>query len=135
MHLKTLDTARMYIVGDKDAVPLRDTVSSGEVQLDPTAGEELRKQFQAQIDQVDSWLERANNTIARPAPLGANPVGDAMRDKFTQRAEGEQYSFVNVMTAYRTVLEQTKNSIVEAIENFTRLDEEKQAELKKFMNS
>jgi hypothetical protein len=125
----------MYIVGDKDAVPLRDTVSSGEVQLDPTAGEELRKQFQAQIDQVDSWLERANNTIARPAPLGANPVGDAMRDKFTQRAEGEQYSFVNVMTAYRTVLEQTKNSIVEAIENFTRLDEEKQAELKKFMNS
>ena len=38
-----------------------------------------------------------------------------MRDKFTHRAEGEQYSFVSVMTAYRTVLEQTKNSIVEAI--------------------
>lgn len=125
----------MYIVGDKDAVPLQDTVSSGQVQLDPTAGEELRKQFQAQIDQVDSWLERANTSIARPAPLGANPVGDAMRDKFTQRAEGEQYSFVNVMTAYRTVLEQTKNSIVAAIDNFTRLDEEKQAELKKFMSS
>lgn len=125
----------MYIVGDKDAVPLQDTVSSGQVQLDPTAGEELRKQFQAQIDQVDSWIERANTSIARPAPLGANPVGDAMRDKFTQRAEGEQYSFVNVMTAYRTVLEQTKNSIVAAIENFTRLDEETQAELKKIMSS
>lgn len=125
----------MYIVGDKDAVPLQDTVSSGQVQLDPTAGEELRKQFQAQIDQVDSWIERANTSIARPAPLGANPVGDAMREKFTQRAEGEPHSFVNVMTAYRTVLEQTKNSIVAAIENFTRLDEEKQAELKKIMNS
>jgi hypothetical protein len=125
----------MYIVGDKDAVPLQDTVSSGEVQLDPTAGEELRKQFQAQIDQVDSWLERANSSIARPAPLGANPVGDAMRDKFTHRAEGEQYSFVSVMTAYRTVLEQTKNSIIEAIENFTRLDDDTQAELKKLMNS
>ncbi|HEX8866726.1 MAG TPA: hypothetical protein VF821_13805 [Lentzea sp.] len=125
----------MYIVGDNDAVPLKDTVSSGEVQLDPTAGEELRKQFQAQIDQVDSWLERANNSIARPAPLGANPVGDKMREKFTQRAEGEPYSFVSVMTAYRTVLEQTKNSIVEAIENFTRLDEDHQAELKKIMNS
>jgi hypothetical protein len=125
----------MYIVGDKDAVPLQDTVSSGEVQLDPTAGEELRKQFQAQIDQVDSWLERANTSIARPAPLGANPIGDAMRDKFTHRAEGEQYSFVSVMTAYRTVLEQTKNSIVAAIENFTRLDEEHQAALKKLMNS
>ncbi|WP_112227242.1 hypothetical protein [Lentzea atacamensis] len=125
----------MYIVGDNDAVALRDTVSSGQVQLDPTAGEELRKQFQAQIDQVDAWIEHANTSIARPAPLGANPIGDAMRDKFTHRAEGEQYSFVSVMTAYRTVLEQTKNSIVEAIENFTRLDEDQQTELKKIMNS
>ncbi|WP_346133762.1 hypothetical protein [Lentzea roselyniae] len=125
----------MYIVGDNDAVALRDTVSSGQVQLDPAAGEELRKQFQAQIDQVDAWIEHANTSIARPAPLGANPVGDAMRDKFTHRAEGEQYSFVSVMTAYRTVLEQTKNSIVEAIENFTRLDEDQQTELKKIMNS
>ncbi|MFD9700864.1 hypothetical protein [Lentzea sp. NPDC059081] len=123
----------MYVVGANDAVPLKDTVSSGQVQLDPEAGEELRKQFQAQIDQVDSWLERANTSIARPAALGANPVGDAMREKFADRAEGEQYSFVSVMTAYRTVLEQTKNSIVEAIENFTRLDEEQQAELKKHM--
>ncbi|RAS66876.1 hypothetical protein C8D87_103215 [Lentzea atacamensis] len=135
MYMKLLDTARMYIVGDNDAVALRDTVSSGQVQLDPTAGEELRKQFQAQIDQVDAWIEHANTSIARPAPLGANPIGDAMRDKFTHRAEGEQYSFVSVMTAYRTVLEQTKNSIVEAIENFTRLDEDQQTELKKIMNS
>ncbi|SER46621.1 hypothetical protein SAMN05216188_111280 [Lentzea xinjiangensis] len=130
----------MYIVGGRDvgdegAVPLRETVSSGQVQLDPAAGEELRKQFQAQIDQVDSWIERANSSIARPAPLGANPVGDKMRDKFTHRAEGEQYSFVSVMTAYRAVLEQTKNSIVAAIENFTRLDEEHQAELKKHMGT
>ncbi|WP_090051682.1 hypothetical protein [Lentzea fradiae] len=125
----------MYIVGEKDAVPLRDTVTSGQVQLDPTAGEELRKQLQAQIDQVDHWLERAKVSIARPVPLGANPVGDKMRDKFTHRAEGEQYSFVNVMTAYRSVLEQTKNSIVAAIDNFTRLDEESQAELKKHMGT
>lgn len=135
MREKTPDTARMYIVGDNKAVPLGDTVSSGQVQIDPTAGEELRKQFQAQIDQVDSWIERANSSIARPAPLGANPVGDKMRDKFTHRAEGEQYSFVSVMTAYRTVLEQTKNSIVEAIGNFQRLDEEQQAELKKHMGA
>ena len=84
---------------------------------------------------MDAWLEHDNSSNARPAPLGANPVGDKMRDKFTQRAEGEAYSFVSVMTAYRTVLEQTKNSIVEAIENFTSLDEEHQAELKKHMGN
>ncbi|SER85374.1 MULTISPECIES: hypothetical protein [Lentzea] len=125
----------MYIVGDKDAVPLSETVRSGQVQIDPTAGEDLRKQLQAQIDQVDTWIQRANTSIARPAPLGANPVGDKMRDKFTHRAEGEQYSFVSVMTAYRTVLEQTKNSIVEAIGNFQALDEDQQAELKKHMGN
>ncbi|WP_191295667.1 hypothetical protein [Lentzea cavernae] len=125
----------MYIVGDKDAVPLGETVRSGQVQIDPTAGEDLRKQLQAQIDQVDSWIQRATSSIARPAPLGANPVGDKMRDKFTHRAEGEQYSFVSVMTAYRTVLEQTKNSIVEAIGNFQALDEDQQAELKKHMGN
>jgi len=127
----------MHIVGDKvnSDVPLRESVSSGQVQLDPAAGEELRRHLQAQIDQVDSWLERANNSIARPAPLGANPVGDAMRDKFTHRAEGEPGSFVSVTTAYRTVLEQTKNSIVEAIANFTRLDQDHQAELRKITNS
>jgi hypothetical protein len=135
MGEKTPDTARMYIVGDKDAVPLSETVSSGQVQIDPTAGEDLRKQLQAQIDQVDSWLQRAKSSITRPAPLGANPVGDKMRDKFTHRAEGEQYSFVSVMTAYRTVLEQTKNSIVEAIGNFQALDEDQQAELKKHMGN
>ncbi|MFD4637854.1 hypothetical protein ACFWN2_11100 [Lentzea sp. NPDC058436] len=125
----------MYIVGDKDAVPLGETVRSGQVQIDPTAGEDLRKQLQAQIDQVDTWIQRATSSIARPAPLGANPVGDKMRDKFTHRAEGEQYSFVSVMTAYRTVLEQTKNSIVEAIGNFQALDEDQQAELKKHMGN
>jgi len=125
----------MYIVGDKDAVPLGETVRSGQVQIDPTAGEDLRKQLQAQIDQVESWIQRATSSIARPAPLGANPVGDKMRDKFTHRAEGEQYSFVSVMTAYRTVLEQTKNSIVEAIGNFQALDEDQQAELKKHMGN
>ena len=123
----------MYIADQKKVAPLGETVTSGQVQIDPEAGEELRKQLQAQIDQVDSWIQRANSSIARPTALGANPVGDKMRDKFTHRAEGEQYSFVSVMTAYRTVLEQTKNSIVEAIGNFEALDQDQQAELKKHM--
>lgn len=128
----------MYTVGANgqgNDVPLSESVGSGQVQLDPTAGEELRKALQSQLDQVDDWLQRADHSIARPALLGANPVGDAMRGKFTHRASGEQHSFVSVMTAYRTVLDQTKTSVVEAISNFTRLDEEHQAELTKLTNS
>ncbi|WP_433265053.1 hypothetical protein ACQPZF_36850 [Actinosynnema sp. CS-041913] len=107
---------------------LRETVDSGRVTLDPATGEELRRMLLEQIDQVDSWLERAGR-LARPAPLGANPVGDKMAAKFESRAEGEEMSFTSVMTAYREVLQQTHDSVRSAIRNFRAVDEEHGDEL------
>jgi hypothetical protein len=104
-------------------VALQETVNSGRVSLDPATGEELRKMLLEQIDQVDSWLERAGR-LARPAPLGANPVGDRMAQKFEARADGDPRSFVAVMTAYREVLQQTHDSVRNAIRNFTEVDAE-----------
>ncbi|MBB5960295.1 hypothetical protein FHS29_006918 [Saccharothrix tamanrassetensis] len=112
------------------ALALRETVNSGRVTLDPATGDELRKMLLEQIDQVDSWLERAGR-LARPAPLGANPVGDRMAAKFESRAEGEPMSFVSVMTAYREVLQQTHDSVQSAIRNFRSVDEEHGAALKR----
>ena len=104
-------------------VALQETVNSGRVSLDPATGEELRKMLLEQIDQVDSWLERAGR-LARPAPIGANPVGDRLARKFETRADGDPRSFVAVMTAYREVLQQTHDSVRNAIRNFTAVDEE-----------
>ncbi|ONI83609.1 hypothetical protein ALI22I_34630 [Saccharothrix sp. ALI-22-I] len=109
-------------------VALSETVNSGRVSLDPATGEELRKMLLEQIDQVDSWLERAGR-LARPAPIGANPVGDRLAQKFEARADGDPRSFVAVMTAYREVLQQTHDSVQNAIRNFTAIDEEHGAEL------
>ncbi len=109
-------------------VALQETVNSGRVSLDPATGEELRKMLLEQIDQVDSWLERAGR-LARPAPIGANPVGDKLAQKFESRAEGDPRSFVAVMTAYREVLQQTHDSVQSAIRNFTTVDEEHRSEL------
>ncbi|QFZ23093.1 hypothetical protein [Saccharothrix syringae] len=104
-------------------VALQETVNSGRVSLDPATGEELRRMLLEQIDQVDSWLERAGR-LARPAPLGANPVGDRMAHKFETRADGDPRSFVAVMSAYREVLQQTHDSVRSAIRNFTAADDE-----------
>jgi hypothetical protein len=109
-------------------VALSETVNSGRVTLDPATGEELRKMLLEQIDQVDSWLERAGR-LARPAPIGANPVGDRLAQKFEARADGDPRSFVAVMTAYREVLQQTHDSVQNAIRNFTAVDEEHGSEL------
>ncbi|GLZ29288.1 hypothetical protein Lesp02_14780 [Lentzea sp. NBRC 105346] len=100
------------------------------VTLDPEAGEKLSKALRDQMNQVDSWLERAGE-VARPAPLGANPVSDAMTSKFSGRAEGDRLSFVNVMTAYRTVLEQTHSAVTTAIRNFQAVDEDHQVALRR----
>ncbi|CCH34694.1 hypothetical protein ABZ816_29960 [Actinosynnema sp. NPDC047251] len=113
---------------DGQVLALQETVNSGRVMLDPATGEDMRKMLQEQIDQVDSWLERAGR-LARPAPLGANPVGDKMAQKFEARAEGDELSFVSVMTAYREVLQQTHDSVRSAIRNFLAVDEEHRAEL------
>jgi hypothetical protein len=114
-------------VGAK-VLALSESVNSGRVTLDPATGDELRRMLVEQIDQVDSWLERAGR-LARPAPLGANPVGDRMAAKFEARAEGDPMSFVSVMTAYREVLQQTHDSVNSAIRNFEAIDEEHGSEL------
>lgn len=111
-------------------VALRETVNSGRVSLDPATGEELRKMLLEQMDQVDSWLERAGR-LARPAPIGRNPVGDRLAQKFEARADGDPRSFVAVMTAYREVLQQTHDSVQNAIRNFTEVDDESSVELRK----
>jgi hypothetical protein len=123
----------MYLL-DGQKVALSESVSSGKVTLDPATGEELRKTLAEQIDQVDSWLERAGR-LARPAALGANPVSDAMTSKFAGRAEGDFHSFVNVLTAYRTVLEQTERSISTAIGNFVLIDDEHRTEMTRLSGS
>jgi len=112
------------------AIELSENIKSGKVMLDPATGEELRKLLREQVEQVDSWLARAGR-LARPAPLGANPVSDAMATKFEARAEGDPLSFVNVMSAYRTVLQDTHDQVSAAITKYQQVDEDHRAGLSK----
>jgi hypothetical protein len=93
---------------------LNEDVQSGRLQLDPAAGEQIRSMLAGQMQQVDTWLDRARG-LARRVPLGQNPVGEAMAGKFEDRAGGENSSFAGVFTSYRQVLQDAHDTMGEAM--------------------
>lgn len=108
-------------------VPLRQSVNSGVIAINPEAGERLTKLFTTQMDQAEEWLKRIER-LSRPAPLGTNVVGKAMSDKFEQRAKGDETnSFYEAVKAYREVLEQTHDAVRGSIRNYHLADEDQAA--------
>lgn len=93
---------------------LRHDIESGQLTLDPDAGKQIRDMLATQMQQVDGWLAQARD-LARRAPLGQNPVGTAMAGKFEERAGGEGSSFAAVFTSYRQVLQDTDDTVGEAM--------------------
>jgi hypothetical protein len=101
---------------------LRHDIESGQLTLDPQAGKQIRDMLAQQIEQVDGWLAQARD-LARRAPLGQNPVGTAMAGKFEERAGGEGTSFAGVFTSYRQVLQDTDDTVAEAMRLYREVDE------------
>lgn len=101
---------------------MRDAVESLDLKLDPEAGESIRSALDERLTSVDSWLSQARN-LARQAPLGENPVGTAMAEKFAGRAEGGEYSLVAVLTRYREVLVDARDAIESAMRTYRETDE------------
>ncbi|KAA5836293.1 hypothetical protein ABT337_14755 [Saccharopolyspora hirsuta] len=101
---------------------LRRAVESNDLRLDPAAGEQIRTALEDQMSTVDGWLSRASGLTAN-APLGQNPVGQAMAAKFASRAEGGENSFSDVLTKYRAVLEEARDAINAAMRTYEQADE------------
>ncbi|GAB3699539.1 hypothetical protein [Saccharopolyspora tripterygii] len=101
---------------------MRDAVESLDLKLDPQAGETIRAALEERLASVDSWLTQARN-LARQAPLGENPVGTAMAQKFVGRAEGGENSLVSVLTRYREVLTDAREAIQSAMRTYQETDQ------------
>ncbi|TWF93582.1 hypothetical protein FHU35_15435 [Saccharopolyspora dendranthemae] len=101
---------------------MRDAVESLDLKLDPQAGETIRAALEERLASVDSWLTQARN-LARQAPLGENPVGTAMAQKFAGRAEGGENSLVSVLTRYREVLTDAREAIQSAMRTYRETDQ------------
>jgi hypothetical protein len=105
-----------------DMATLRHDVDSGQLKLDPEAGKQLREMLARQVEQVDTWLSQARG-LARQAPLGEHPVGYAMAAKFEQRAGGGGTSLTAVFTSYRQILQDTDDTVAEAMRRYQDVEE------------
>ncbi|WP_258342495.1 hypothetical protein [Saccharopolyspora gregorii] len=105
---------------------LRQDVAAGRLRLDPVAGQEIQHMLAEQVDQVQNWLKRATD-LGRRAPLGRNPVGQAVAAKLADHGTGDEDSFTGVLQQYRQVLEDTREAVEDAMRR-SRADDERAEE-------
>lgn len=111
---------------------LRANLESGELRLDPSAGDDLTAALLEQRDRVDGWLKRVE-ALAGPAPLGSNPVGEAMAAKFAKRASGDDASFAEVLRRYRHVLDEARDAVNDAMRRYRDLEDGAADEFRKLV--
>jgi hypothetical protein len=104
---------------------IRDNVVAGRLSLDPEAGDKILSMLRDQMDRVDAWL-RGTQQLARRAPLGRNPVGQAMAVKFEHRAGAADgsLSLAGVLTPYRLVLAEAHAAVDQAMKLYRRTEED-----------
>jgi hypothetical protein len=90
--------------------------------VDPAAGEGLLSAIDVQLGRVDEWLGRIRS-LARPLPLGQNPVGVAMSDKLARVTAGGPGSFAAALDAYRAELEAARDAVARSFETYGSHDE------------
>ncbi|GAB3897194.1 hypothetical protein GCM10029964_079670 [Kibdelosporangium lantanae] len=106
-----------------ELVSVREHVESGSLRLNPEAGERIRAMLRKQMDDVDGWLERARGLTQRP-PLGLNPVGETVAGTYESRAGGEDdTSFIAVFASYRQSLQDTDDTVREAVQKYHEADD------------
>jgi hypothetical protein len=104
---------------------IREDVVAGRLTLDPEAGEEILSMLRGQLIRVDVWLQRARG-LARRAPLGENPVGQAMAAKFEHRAGAtdDDMSLAGVLTPYRQVLVDAHDAVDHAMRAYQQIEDD-----------
>jgi hypothetical protein len=102
---------------------IREDVAAGRLALDPEAGDRILSMLRDQLARVDTWLRRAQG-LARRAPLGENPVGQAMAGKFEHRAGAtdDDMSLAGVLVPYRQVLLDAHDAVDQAMRAYQQVE-------------
>jgi hypothetical protein len=89
--------------------------------LDDTSGRDLVSALEAHLDRIEDWSARVVE-LARPLPLGANPVGAAMSARFSGWA-GE--SFAAALARYREAVEGARDAVRDSLRLYSSMDHER----------
>lgn len=113
--------ARDYVVALRGAVAqvgqLSVNVRDGKVTLDPAAGAQLVNALRSHAEDIASW-QRQVGDLAGALPMGNNPVGNSMAQKFSQRADGGETSLASVLAQYQNAVTDATDAIEQAMRRY-----------------
>ncbi|MGH3451932.1 MAG: hypothetical protein ACRDQW_14695 [Haloechinothrix sp.] len=104
-----------------EAAAFMNAAATGELGIDPDAAQTVLNKIRTGKDQVENLIARAGGLGVQPR-LGANPVGEAMAMKFSDRASGGGDSYVHALHNLHLQYEQIERALVTAIRNYDEMD-------------
>lgn len=104
-----------------DAMAFMNAAATGEIGIDPDAAQTVLTKIRTGKDSVENLMAQASALGAEPK-LGANPVGQAMAMKFSDRAAGGGDSYVQALRNLYFHYDQVEQAIVAAIRNYDEMD-------------
>ncbi|OZM70889.1 hypothetical protein CFN78_22235 [Amycolatopsis antarctica] len=105
-----------------DASAFRNAAVSGQVGVDPDAAQAVLQKIRTGKDAVESLLGNAG-ALAEAPKLGANPVGQAMSQKFSSRADGGGDSYADALQNLFSQYDQAEQAIVTAMSRYHEMDQ------------
>ncbi|SFB09046.1 hypothetical protein SAMN05216266_104278 [Amycolatopsis marina] len=106
-----------------DAAAFRNAAVTGQVGVDPDAAQTVLQKIRLGKDQVETLLGGASGLGVAPK-LGANPVGQAMSAKMSQRAAGgDENSYTQALRNLYTQYDQAEQAIVTAMSRYQEIDD------------
>jgi hypothetical protein len=99
----------------------RAAAANGQIGVDPEAAQTVLNKIRTGKDSVEALMRGAGD-LAAPPKLGANPVGEAMAAKVSQRADGGGDSYAAALRNLYTQYDQAEQGIVAAMANYRETD-------------
>ncbi|EHR53159.1 hypothetical protein SacmaDRAFT_4989 [Saccharomonospora marina XMU15] len=104
-----------------DAAAFRNAAATGQVGIDPDAAQAVLSKIRTGKDTVEDLLRNADN-LAAPPRLGANPVGQAIAAKFSDRASGAGDSYAQALRNLYAQYDHAEQAIVTAMNRYHEFD-------------
>ncbi|GAA1942218.1 hypothetical protein [Amycolatopsis minnesotensis] len=106
-----------------DASAFRTAALNGQIGVDPDAAQTVLNKIRRGKDAVENLLN-GSSSLAEAPKLGANPVGQAISAKFSQRADGGGDSYKQALRNLYTQYDQAEQAIVAAMGHYKQIDDD-----------
>ncbi|EIF00802.1 hypothetical protein [Saccharomonospora glauca] len=104
-----------------DAAAFRAAAAKGQVGVDPDAAQVVLNKIRSGKDAVAALLDNTGFLAVSPK-LGANPVGEAIANKFAERAAGMNDSYAQALRNLYTQYDEAEHAILEAMSRYEDFD-------------